>query len=131
MKLRQLMQLHWLHQLLQELLTLRRPQLPIEFPQFYFTAESATCMDVKRLNRLGICMSSDSVINMHEKMGENFDYAVKKWKKEIEDNNSTLQFLKEIEVKLLRVAWMSAKSNIFEISWQRPNHRFCSYLQVW
>ncbi len=58
-------------------------------------------VDVKRLNRLGICMSSDSVINMHEKMGENFDYAVKKWKKEIEDNNSTLLFLKEIEGKLL------------------------------
>ncbi len=34
-------------------------------------------------------------------MSENFDYAVKKWKKEIEDNNSTLLFLKEIEGKLL------------------------------
>ena len=57
--------------------------------------------DVQRLNRLGICMSSDSVINLHEKMGENFDYAVKKWKKEIEENNSTLLFVREIEGKML------------------------------
>ncbi|CAB4031015.1 Hypothetical predicted protein, partial [Paramuricea clavata] len=58
-------------------------------------------VDVQRLNRLGICMSSDSVINLHENMGENFDYAAKKWKKEIEENNSMLLFVMEIEGKML------------------------------
>ncbi|CAB3991855.1 Hypothetical predicted protein [Paramuricea clavata] len=58
-------------------------------------------VDVQHLNRLGICMSSDSVINLHKRMGENFDYAAKKWKKEIEENNSTLLFVREIEGKML------------------------------
>lgn len=58
-------------------------------------------VDIQRLNRLGICMSSDSVINMHEKMGENFDHAAKKWKRDIEENKSSLLFLQEIEEKML------------------------------
>ena len=57
--------------------------------------------DLTRLNHLGVCMSQQMLISLHEKMGVNFDYKVQNWKKEIEKNRSIYQFIKEIQEKMI------------------------------
>ena len=52
--------------------------------------------DMKRLNRMGVCMSPDRVVNLQRKMGEHFDAKVYVWKKAIESNRTTLAFLEEV-----------------------------------
>ena len=51
--------------------------------------------DLKRLHKLGICMTPESIVCMEKKMGENCDSKVKFWKKEIEDNKASLMLLNE------------------------------------
>ena len=53
--------------------------------------------DMKRLNRMGVCMSPDRVVNLQRKMGEHFDAKVYVWKRAIESNRTTLAFLEEVE----------------------------------
>lgn len=52
--------------------------------------------DHNRLNHLGVCMSSQMVISLHEKMGENFDHKVLLWKKEIEKNKSAQALVHDV-----------------------------------
>ena len=53
--------------------------------------------DMKHLNRMGVCMSPDRVVNLQRKMGEHFDTKVCVWKRAIESNRTTLAFLEEAE----------------------------------
>ncbi|XP_031555868.1 uncharacterized protein LOC116292658 isoform X1 [Actinia tenebrosa] len=57
--------------------------------------------DLTRLNHLGVCMSPQMLISLHQKMGENFDYKVLSWKKEIEKSRSALLFINEIQEKMI------------------------------
>lgn len=55
--------------------------------------------DLNRLNKLGICMSPDTIINFHKRMGENCESKVLLWKKEIERNVSCKLLLEEVKNK--------------------------------
>ena len=55
--------------------------------------------DFTRLNHLGVCMSHKSTVALQEKMGENHDFKVKRWKKIIEGNKSALLLVNEIKQK--------------------------------
>ena len=55
--------------------------------------------DATRLNRLGICVSPNSIISLHHKMGENFDHKVSVWKKAIKENWATKNLLEEVKEK--------------------------------
>ena len=57
--------------------------------------------DIIRLNHLGVCMSPKRVISLQEKMGNNFDFRVKIWKKSIEEKKSAQLFVDEIKESLL------------------------------
>ena len=52
-----------------------------------------------RLNRLGVCMSPDSMIQAQHKMGKQLEGKVKLWKKAIEKNKSALLLSEEIKKK--------------------------------
>lgn len=56
----------------------------------------ASHLDHNRLNHLGLCMSSQMVISLHQKMGEKFDHKVRLWKKEIENNKSAQELVYDI-----------------------------------
>ena len=58
-------------------------------------------LDIKRLNRLGICMSPDSSIELQRKMGLSSDAKVLFWKKSVEDDLTAQTFLSEIIQKQL------------------------------
>ena len=49
-----------------------------------------------RLNNLGVCMSPKRMISLQEKMADNFDYKVERWKKEITENRSVMHFLEGV-----------------------------------
>ena len=53
--------------------------------------------DMKSLNRMGVSMSPDSMVNLQRKMGEHFDPKVYVWKRAIETCRTTLAFLEEVE----------------------------------
>ena len=55
--------------------------------------------DLIRLNRLGVCMSPESMIRAQRKMGEQLEGKVKVWKKAIEENKAALLLCEEIEGK--------------------------------
>lgn len=55
--------------------------------------------DIVRLNKLGICMSPDSMIRAQRKMGKQLEGKVKVWKKAIEENKAALLLCEEIEKK--------------------------------
>jgi hypothetical protein len=75
MKFRQLMQLLRWHQVY--IARVVNPTMSAVAYRIYTVLfhSGISHVDVQCLNRLGSCMSSDSVLNIHEKMGENFDYA--------------------------------------------------------
>lgn len=86
--------------------------------------------DLTRLNHLGVCMSPQSVISMHEKMGENFDYKVLHWKKTIEENSCAISFLEEIDEKMIpkreeddmeiEISLNLKEENVQNFSWYTP-----------
>ena len=53
--------------------------------------------DMRRLNRMGISMSPDMMINLQRQMGESYDSKIQVWKNTIETNRSTVQFLQEVK----------------------------------
>ena len=55
--------------------------------------------DLIRLNRMGICMSPDSIIRLQNKMNEQLEGRVKIWKGVIEENRGALKLAKEMERK--------------------------------
>lgn len=55
--------------------------------------------DLIRLNRMGICMSPDSIIRLQNKMNEQLEGRVKIWKGVIEENRGALKLAKEVEMK--------------------------------
>lgn len=55
--------------------------------------------DLIRLNRMGICMSPDSIIRLQNKMNEQLEGRVKIWKGVIEENRGALKLAKEVERK--------------------------------
>ena len=55
--------------------------------------------DIKRVNRMGVCMSPYSLVNLQRKMGESFEAKVYEWKEAIERNRTTLAFLEEVQEK--------------------------------
>ena len=55
--------------------------------------------DLRRLNRLGICMSPDRGVDLQRKMGVNFDHKIQVWRKSIECNKRQLLFLEEVREK--------------------------------
>ncbi|XP_068712213.1 uncharacterized protein [Montipora foliosa] len=55
--------------------------------------------DLLRLNRMGICMSPDSIIRLQNKMNEQLEGRVKIWKGVIEENRGALKLAKEVERK--------------------------------
>ena len=55
--------------------------------------------DLIRLNRLGICMSPDSIVRIQHKMGGLLENKVSCWKKAIEENRGALLMCKEIKEK--------------------------------
>lgn len=44
-------------------------------------------------------MSAQMLISLHQKMGENFDYKILSWKKEIEKSRYAHMLIKEIQEK--------------------------------
>ena len=58
--------------------------------------------DIIRLNRLGVCMSPDSILSLQRSLGRNFDAKVLCWKKSLEEQPAkTLALLREIVEKQL------------------------------
>jgi hypothetical protein len=55
--------------------------------------------DIERLQKLGICMSPDSIVGMEKKMGENCEAKLKVWKKDIEKNTPSMLLLNEVKEK--------------------------------
>lgn len=55
--------------------------------------------DLVRLNRLGVCMSPDSMIQAQRKMVKQLEGKVKLWKKAIEKNKGALLLCEEIKKK--------------------------------
>ena len=55
--------------------------------------------DMMRLNRLGVCMSPDSIVNFQRQLGVENDAKVLLWKKSIEENYKCLAFLQELKQK--------------------------------
>ena len=55
--------------------------------------------DLNRLNKLGICMSPDTIVNFQKRMGENCESKVSFWKKEIERNMCCKLLLEEVKKK--------------------------------
>ena len=55
--------------------------------------------DLNRLNKLGICMSPDTIVNFQKRMGENCESKVSFWKKEIERNVCCKLLLEEVKKK--------------------------------
>ena len=55
--------------------------------------------DLKLLNKLCVCMSPQSIINLQTKMGENCEAKLFHWKNEIEKVKSGALLLKEVEKK--------------------------------
>ena len=53
--------------------------------------------DMRRLNRMGISMSPDMMINLQHQMGESYYYKIQVWKNTIETNRSTVEFLQEVK----------------------------------
>ena len=53
--------------------------------------------DLKRLNRLGVCMSPDSILRAQRKMAFDVGSKVQVWKREIEENKAALLLGKEIQ----------------------------------
>ncbi len=51
--------------------------------------------DLKRLNKLGVCMSPAMIVHMEKRMAENCDTKVKFWKKQIEDIKAPMLLLNE------------------------------------
>lgn len=52
--------------------------------------------DIVRLNRLGLCMSPQSIIRLQNKMNEQLEGKIKFWKKSIEDNKKTVMLCDDI-----------------------------------
>ena len=55
--------------------------------------------DLIRPNRMGICMSPDSIICLQNKMNEQLEGRVTIWKGVIEENSGALKLAKEVERK--------------------------------
>ena len=55
--------------------------------------------DVLRLNRLGVCMSPQSAVNLQRQMGENYNAKVLIWKKSIEQTVAALNMLEAVKVE--------------------------------
>ena len=71
--------------------------------------------DLRRLNRMGVSMSPDRLINLRRKMGDHFYAKVYVWKEAIEENRRTLAFLEEVEeqqVPKLEVDDMAVETQI-------------------
>ncbi len=58
--------------------------------------------DMKRLNRMGISMSPDMMINLQRQMGEYYNSKIQVWKNKIETNRSTVEFLQEVREKQVK-----------------------------
>ena len=52
--------------------------------------------DLKRLNRLGVCMSPDSIVIMQKKMNEQLEGKLQLWKDKIVENRSALMLAREV-----------------------------------
>lgn len=58
--------------------------------------------DIIRLNRLGVCMSPESILNLQRCLGRNFDAKVLEWKRSLEEQPAeTLALLQETVEKQL------------------------------
>jgi hypothetical protein len=55
--------------------------------------------DLIHLNRMGICMSPDSIVRLQRKMGNQLEGKIKVWKKAIEECKGALLLLKELKEK--------------------------------
>ena len=53
--------------------------------------------DMRRLNRMGISMSPDMMINLQRQMGKSYNSKIQVWKNTIETNMSTVEFLQEVK----------------------------------
>ncbi|XP_020611971.1 uncharacterized protein LOC110050397 [Orbicella faveolata] len=52
--------------------------------------------DLTRLNRLGLCMSPDSIVTMQKKMNEQLEGKLQLWKEQIVENRSALMLAREV-----------------------------------
>jgi hypothetical protein len=60
--------------------------------------------DIERLQKLGICMSPDSIVKLQKKMGENCDSRLQMWKKDVELNKRSCLLLSEVKEKQVPIA---------------------------
>lgn len=59
--------------------------------------------DILCLNRLGVCMSPQSVVNFQRQMGENFDAKVLLWKTNIKKTIGALRLLNSVQAEQVPV----------------------------
>ena len=96
----------------------------------------ASYYDRVRLNRLGICMSPESVVNLQKKMGMSTDTKVLSWKKNVEENLKAQNFIKEVEtiqthreeddMILDEVTFDLSEKAVQEYpSFSKPTHEYC------
>ncbi|CAB3990217.1 Hypothetical predicted protein, partial [Paramuricea clavata] len=99
----------------------------------------ASYYDRVRLNRLGICMSPESVVNLQKKMGMSTDTKVLSWKKNVEENLKAQNFIKEVEtiqthreeddMILDKVTFDLSEKAVQEYpSFSKPTHEYCVQL---
>ena len=67
--------------------------------QVRVTCKTAEYQRTTKYNRLGVCMSPDSMIQAQRKMGKQLEGKVKLWKKAIEKNKGALLLCEEIKEK--------------------------------
>lgn len=72
--------------------------------------------DILRLNRLGVCMSPQSVVNFQRQMGENFDAKVLLWKTNIEKNIGALRLLNSVQAEQVPVTGVGEQEMEFIVN---------------
>ena len=96
----------------------------------------ASYYDRVRLNRLGICMSPESVVNLRKKMGLSTDAKVILWKKSVEENLKAQNFIKEVktiqtqqeenDMILEEVTFDLSEKTVLEYpTFSKPTHEHC------
>ena len=95
----------------------------------------ASYHDRVRLNRLGICMSPESVVNLQKRMGLSTDTKVLSWKKSLEENLCAQHFIKEVktlqtnqedDMILDEITFDFCEETVKKYpSYSKPTHEYC------
>lgn len=70
--------------------------------------------DLNRLNRLGVCMSPDSIVRLQSKMNEQLEGKVKIWKASIEENRGALKLAQEVVQKQVALPQLDVSQQCLE-----------------